>query len=168
MASLPQQNTASWTEPSPGHQGAWAGRATLRWHRGVGGQRLSCWCENQVTRARTLLLPPDEGRTRGRRGLVGGVQAQWGLRPLCSPTASAMALGPPPLRGTHVPGGRCGKSLNSVPVTDRLSKVLTGVQGPQEASRSPQRCGKAGQRGPACQEANPSVEAAWTETRGGC
>lgn len=60
------------------------------------------------------------------------------------------------------------KSLNSVPVTDRLSKVLTGVQGPQEASRSPQRCGKAGQRGPACQEANPSVEAAWTETRGGC
>lgn len=69
---------------------------------------------------------------------------------------------------TLVPGGRCGKSLNSVPVTDRLSKVLTRVQGPQEASRSPQRCGKAGQRGPACQEANPSVEAAWTETRGGC
>ena len=101
MASLPQQNMAPGTEPSPGHQGAWAGRATLRWHRGVGGQHLPCWYESQVTRARTLLLPPDKGRTRGRRGLVGGVQAQWGHRPLCSPTASAMALGPPPLTGTH-------------------------------------------------------------------
>ena len=69
---------------------------------------------------------------------------------------------------TLVPGGKCAQSLNSVPVTDRLSKVLTGVQSPREASRSSQRYGKAGQQGPACQEADPSVDAAWTETRGGC
>lgn len=46
---------------------------------------------------------------------------------------------------TLVQGSRCGQNLNPALVTDRLSKVLTGGQGPWEVSRCPRRCGKAGQ-----------------------